>query len=139
MLHKQAESSIITVSNKIFGRKKFGEWKLYASSKVYWFYCSVPQILIILEISMFFFWQTHNKTPMPSTSSSRCVESFMEAMALNTFTVEIMTNGMSFFHLLCVCLSTVCLYVILSWLHVKNIYLLFVYFVINPFFFFDYR
>ena len=116
MLHKQAESSIITVSNKIFGRKKFGEWKLYASSKVYWFYCSVPQILFVSfngrffpfswNLHVFFLLQTHNKTTMPATSSSRCVESFMEAMALNTFTVEIMTNGMSFFHLLCVCLST---------------------------------
>ena len=66
--HNQS-AAIAVVANKIFGREKFGEWKLHSNLAV----C--------------------DENTMPATSNNRRVEPEMEAMALCSIVEEIMDNS----------------------------------------------
>ena len=66
MSHEQVEGSIVAVANSLFGRK----WKVYAGDSN----------------------GTDNNT-LPSTSSCRRTEAYMEAMALSCVVDEIMKDG----------------------------------------------
>ena len=71
MSQNQIEGSIITIANELFGRKEFGEWKLYDRLT------------------------TSDNNTLPSLSNIR-TESYMEAMALNFIVQEIMNDGKLF-------------------------------------------
>lgn len=72
MSQNQIEGSIITIANELFGRKEFGEWKLYDRLT------------------------TPDNNTLPSLSNIRRTESYMEAMALNFIVQEIMNDGKLF-------------------------------------------
>ena len=72
MSQNQIEGSIITIANELFGRKEFGEWKLYDRLT------------------------TPDNNTLPSLSNIRRTESYMEAMALDFIVQEIMNDGKLF-------------------------------------------
>ena len=70
MSHRQAEGAITVVANQLFGRSKYGEWKIYDKHSV-----------------------TDCNT-MPAMSNIRRTEPYIEAMAMNMIVEELMHNGM---------------------------------------------
>ena len=69
MSQSQVQGAIITVANELFGRKEFGEWKVYSSTE--------PQ----------------DDNTLPSFNNVRRAEHYFEAMALNMVVEEIMEDG----------------------------------------------
>ena len=69
MSRNQIEGSIITIANGLFGRKDFGEWKIYDKHT------------------------TLDNNTLPSMTNITQTESYMEAMVLNFIVQEIMNNG----------------------------------------------
>ena len=69
MSHRQIQGAITTVANELFGRKKFGEWKMFSEQ-------SDASII------------DNNTLPFPS--NARRTEKYMEAMALAMIVNDIM-------------------------------------------------
>lgn len=69
MSQHQVEGAIVTIANELFGRKTFGEWKIYESNNVI------------------------NNNTLPSMSNTRRTECYIEAMALGLLVEEIMNEN----------------------------------------------
>ena len=69
MSRNQIEGSIITIANELFGRKQFGEWKIYDKHK------------------------TPDNNTLPSMTNISRTESYIEAMVLDFIVQEIMDDG----------------------------------------------